>query len=341
MADPRFFRCAGPFTLWEVAEAAAAEIAATADRERTFVDVAPLDAAGPEHVAFLDNRRYADAFAASRAGACIIHPDLASRAPQGMALLLTKEPYHAYARVAGMFHPARVVEPGIHATAVVDETAALGDGCRIEAGAVIGAKVRMGARCLVQPNAVIGDGVVVGDDCVVGPCASLSHCVVGNRVVINTGVRIGQEGFGFALGPQGYLKVPQLGRVIIEDDVDIGANTTIDRGAGPDTVIGRGTIIDNLVQIAHNVKLGRGCVIVAHVGISGSTHVGDYVMIGGQAGLAGHLTVGHGARIGAQAGVMKNLPAGITVLGSPALPNREYWRQIVTLAALGKKKQGD
>ncbi len=341
MADPRFFRCAGPFSLRQVAEAAKAELGDGADGDRAFVDVAPLDVAGPEHVAFLDNRRYVEAFSVSRAGACLVHPDLAGRAPRGMMPLLSREPYHAYARVAALFHPAPEVEPGVHPSAVVADSAVLGEGCRIEAGAVIGARARLGARCLVHPNAVIADGVEMGDDCVVGACASLSHCIIGNRVVINPGVRIGQDGFGFALGAAGHRKVPQLGRVIIEDDVDIGANTTIDRGAGPDTIIGRGTIIDNLVQIAHNVRLGRGCVVVAQVGISGSTHVGDHVMIGGQAGLTGHLSIGNGARIGAQSGVVRDIPAGTTVMGTPAVPNREYWRQILTLAALGKKKQGD
>ncbi len=341
MADPRFFRCAGPLSLSELAKIARAEIAPGGDVDRKFDDVAPLDSAEPSHLAFLDNRRYIPQLATSRAGGCIVDPLLADRAPVGMALLLTKEPYHAYARVAAAFHPRPIFEPGVATGAVVDETAEIGDGTRIEPGAVIAAGVKIGSRCHIQANVVLSEGVILGDDCIVGACASLSYCLIGNRVFINAGVRIGQDGFGFALGPQGYLKVPQLGRVIIEDDVDIGANTTIDRGAGPDTIIGAGTVIDNLVQIAHNVTLGRGCVIVSQVGISGSTHLGDYVVMGGQSGLAGHLSIGDGVRVGAQSGVMRDIPAGTTVLGSPALPQKEFWRQVATVSSLAKKRKGE
>ena len=325
----------------ELATVARAEIAPGADPDRKYDDVASVGSAEPSHVTFLDNRRYVPQLATSRAGCCILDPSLSERAPAGMALLLTTEPYHAYARVAEAFHPRPVFAPGIVAGAIVDDTAEIGDGTRIESGAVVAAGVKIGARCHVKANAVLSENIVIGDDCVVGPCASLSHCLVGNRVFINAGVRIGQDGFGFALGPQGYLKVPQLGRVIVEDDVDIGANTTIDRGAGPDTVIGAGTVIDNLVQIAHNVTLGRGCVIVSQVGISGSAHLGNYVVLGGQSGLAGHLSVGDGARVGAQSGVMRDIPAGTTVLGSPALPQKEFWRQMATVSSLAKKRKGE
>lgn len=337
MADPRFFAVAGPFTLEQLAGIAGARVAGEAAAAGPFRDVAPLEAAGPEHVSFLDNRRYADQFAESRAGACVVHPDMAARAPAGMALLLSEEPYRGYARVAQAFHPPPPLEPGIHAGAHVDPAAALGAGCRIEAGAVVAAKAEIGDRCGIGANAVIGPGVVLGADSRVGPGASLSHCLVGRRVVIHAGVRIGQDGFGFAPGADGHLKVPQLGRVIIEDDVEIGANATLDRGAGPDTVIGAGSKIDNLVQIGHNVRIGRGCIVVAQVGISGSTTIGDFVMMGGQAGLSGHLTVGDGARVGAQSGVMRDVEPGETVFGYPAMRAKQYWRQI---AALGRLARG-
>jgi len=179
---------------------------------------------------------------------------------------------------------------------------------------------------------------VLGADVRVGANVSISHALIGARVRLYPGVRIGQDGFGFALDPARFIKVPQLGRVIIEDDVEVGANTTIDRGAVPDTIIGAGTMIDNLVQIGHNVQIGRGCVLVSQVGISGSTRLGDHVMIGGQAGLSGHLTIGSGARIGAQAGVMRDVAPGETVLGAPALPMREFFRQVAALQRLAKKK---
>jgi UDP-3-O-[3-hydroxymyristoyl] glucosamine N-acyltransferase len=257
-----------------------------------------------------------------------------------MALLTSEAPYKSYAVAAAMFHPRAEPVPGVHQAAVVDASAAVADGCRIEAGAVVGEHAQIGARCLIGANAVIGPGVEIGEDSRIGPGATVSHSLIGSRVSIYPGARLGQDGFGFAPDPKGHVKVPQLGRVVIEDDVEIGANTTIDRGAGPDTVIGQGCWIDNLVQIAHNVQLGRGCVIVAQVGISGSTKIGDFVQIGGQAGLTGHLTIGTGARIAAQAGIMRDIEPGATYGGSPAVPVRIWHRQSAALARLAKSKSG-
>lgn len=338
MADPRFFTVAGPFTLARLAEISGSQLGEGADGNAQFSDVASLEQAGPADISFLDNRKYVAAFVASKAGAAIVHPDLAERAPAGMALLLNKDPYRAYAKIAQAFYPQPAFSPGIAATAFVDPSAKLGEGSRVEHGAVVGARAEIGARCHIGANAVIGDGVVLGDDCIIGANATVQFALVGSRVNIYTGARIGQDGFGFAMGPQGHLKVPQLGRVIIGDGVEIGANTTIDRGAGPDTVIGAGCMIDNLVQIGHNVQLGRGCVIVAQVGISGSTKFGDFVAAGGQAGLAGHLTVGSGARIAAQAGVHKDIRAGETVGGTPAVPQMEWLRQSAALNKLARRK---
>jgi len=338
MTDPRFFSPQGPFTLAELAEIAGAVLADDTDADRRIVDIAPLETAGSDEVSFLDNRRYLDAFATSGAGACVVAPALADRAAPGMALLLAEKPYRAYARIVRAFHPTPALEPGVSAAATVDESATLGPGCRVEAGAVIASRAEIGARCHVGANAVIGEGVVLGDDCVIGACASVSHALVGARVLIYPGARIGQEGFGFAPGPEGHLRIPHTGRVIIGDDVEIGANTTVDRGSGPDTVIGAGSMIDNLVQIAHNVQLGKGCILAAQVGVSGSTRLGNFVVCAGQVGLAGHLKIGDGATLVAQAGLMRDVPPGAVYGGSPAVPATTWKRQTIALMRLVERK---
>jgi UDP-3-O-[3-hydroxymyristoyl] glucosamine N-acyltransferase len=340
MPDRRFYTAEGPFRFAELARIAGAELRPDQASERVARDVAPLDAAGPDDVSFLDNPRYLDAFKASRAGACLVGPDRAAQAPDGMALLVTKTPYRGYALIAQAFYPDPPTQSLVAREATVDATARIDTGTMIEAGAVVGARAEIGRNCLIGAGAVIGPGVVLGDEVRVGPCASLRYAVVGSRVRILGGARIGEDGFGFAPDPAGHVRVPQLGRVIIGDDVEIGANSTIDRGAGPDTVIGPGCRIDNLVQIGHNVRLGRGCIIIAQSGISGSTVLEDYVIVAAQGGLTGHLTIGTGARIGAQAGVMRDVPAGESVMGSPSMPHRQFWRQITTLARLASKRDG-
>ncbi len=340
MADPRFFSVAGPFTVAEIARQTGASIGGAGQAERVLLDVAPLELAGPEQLSWLDNRKYLPAFRRTRAGAAFVAPSLAAEAPAGVTLLLTEQPYRAYALAAQLFHPEPLPVPGIAVSAAIHPTVRLGEGVAVEANAVVGAGAEIGKRCLIGANSVIGAGCVLGDDVRVGANVSVSHALIGARVRLYPGARIGQDGFGFALDPSGYVKVPQLGRVIIEDDVEIGANTTIDRGAGRDTVVGAGTMIDNLVQIGHNVQIGRGCVLVSQAGISGSTRLGDFVIIAGQGGLSGHLTIGSGARIGPQAGVMRDVGPGETVLGSPCLPIKEFFRQTATLQRLAKKKSG-
>ncbi|HYM02084.1 MAG TPA: UDP-3-O-(3-hydroxymyristoyl)glucosamine N-acyltransferase [Stellaceae bacterium] len=338
MADARFFRVAGPFTVAAIAMRTGAVIGGAGAAERLLRDVAPLDAAGPDHLTFFDNRKYLKAFRETRAGAAFVHPKAAGDAPDGLTLLVTEQPYRAYALAAQTFYPDPPPIPGIAASAVVDASAKLGEGVCVEAHAVIGAGAEIGDRAHIGAGSVIGPGCVLGDDVRIGANVTVSHCLMGARVRLLPGVRIGQDGFGFAPDPTGHVKIPQLGRVIIGNDVEIGANSTIDRGAVSDTVIGDGTMIDNLVQIGHNVRIGRGCVLVSQVGISGSTQLGDFVMIAGQGGLSGHLVIGSGARIGPQAGIMRDVAAGETVLGSPALPVKEFFRQVATLQRLARKK---
>ncbi len=342
MADARFFKVAGPFTLSRLAEIAEAELQPGVEGETAFTDVAPLSAAGPADVSFLDNRRYIDQFQDSKAGACIVDPEFAPRAPAGMALLLTKRPYRGYAKVAQAFYPAPSLEASLHPSALIDPSADLGDNCILGPGVVVGSQAKIGSGCRIGANSVIGDSVEIGDGTVIGPNASLEYCVIGKACQIHAGARIGTRGFGFTMDPEGFVDVPQLGRVLVGDGVEIGANSTIDRGAGPDTVIGSGAKIDNLVQIGHNVQIGRGCVLVAQSGVAGSTTLQDFVAVAAQAGISGHLKVGAGAQVGAKSGVMRDIPGGVTVLGSPARPAREFFRLCALwerqLKARGKKK---
>ena len=335
IGDARFFARSGPHSLAVVAEAARG----TAGKLNLLIEgLAPLQSAGPNEVSFLDNRRYVSALKLTRAGAVIVRPDMQASVPTATVPILTTEPHVGWAGVAALFHPLPPVSPGIHPSAfvaedaVVDRSTEVGPLCVIEAGA------RIGPGCRIGPGAVIGAGVVIGRDCRIGAHASLSHALVGARVYVYPGARIGQEGFGFGPTQTGFLTAPQLGRVILEDDVEVGANTTIDRGSIQDTVIGAGSRLDNLVQIGHNVVLGRCCVIVAQAGIAGSTVLEDFVQIGGQAALNGHLKIGRGARIGAQAGVMSDVSSGMEVVGFPAQPKRAFFRQVATLKRIAQRE---
>ncbi|HEY8964295.1 MAG TPA: UDP-3-O-(3-hydroxymyristoyl)glucosamine N-acyltransferase [Alphaproteobacteria bacterium] len=323
MADARFHTKSQPLLLGVLAAACECTLANTDDAGFKVDDVAPLDQAGPSHISFLSNRKYRDEFLASKAGACIVSQDAANDAPKGMKLLIAKDPYRAYAKAATLLYPYPQSDGLIADTAVIDGIH--GVNCSIGHHAIISREATIGDNCIIEAGAYIGPGVVIGSNSWIGPNATITHAVLGQNVRIHTGVRIGQDGFGFAMGAD-HVPVPQLGRVVIGNHVNIGANTCIDRGAGPDTIIGDGCIIDNLCQIGHNVKLGRGCVLVSQVGISGSTILGDYAVMGGQAGVAGHLNIGAGAQIAAQSGVIGDVPAGEEWVGFPAMPRMAFWR---------------
>lgn len=345
MSSPRFFPAPQPVSLAELAEATGAKLADAAHGDRVVHAIAPLEGAGEGDLSFLDNAAYAKFAATTGATACFIAPKNAGRLVPGCAALIIGDPYRAFAKAATRLYPTSARPQsmfgttGISPGAYIHPEARLEPGVTVDPGAVIGPGAEIGRGTLISAHAVIGPEVRIGRDCAIGPHASISHALIGNRVIIHAGARIGQDGFGFAMGPMGHLKVPQVGRVILQDDVDIGANTSIDRGANRDTVIGEGTKIDNLVQIGHNVTIGRHCVIVSQVGISGSAILEDYAVLGGQVGVAGHIKVGMAAQIGAKSGVMADVPAGAKFLGAPAKPARQFFREVAAVSRLIQKDE--
>jgi UDP-3-O-[3-hydroxymyristoyl] glucosamine N-acyltransferase len=335
LADNRFFDRSGPFPLGQIAALVGGELSSEAPPAFLVTDLAALDCAEAGELSmFSDSKRCSD-FATCRASVIVTNRALSQHDHNGSWLLVVKDPRFAFAQIGHLFYPRGEAKAGIHPNADVDITASVGPELQIASGAVIGAGAQLGARCRIDSNAVIGTGVILGDDCQIGANTTISHAVIGSRVRIFSNVSIGGEGFGFVAGPKGLFGVPQLGRVVIEDDVRIGGNCAIDRGAMGDTFIGACTVVDNLVQIAHNVRIGRYCVIAGQVGIAGSTTLGDQVMIGGQVGINDHLSIGARVRIAAKSGVIYDVPDGQVIGGYPAMPIRQWHRQ--TLMALKEK----
>jgi UDP-3-O-[3-hydroxymyristoyl] glucosamine N-acyltransferase len=342
MEHPGFFLRAGPFPLSEIAKATKTALGAGADPAAEIEDVRALADASPRDLSFLDNRKYLGQLKATRAAACLIAPVLAERVPGATAALLTAEPYRAFALALRLFYPDAL---GPHVArggsdVEIDPTAEFEDGVVIEPGVIVGPEARIGRGTRLAAGAVVGYRVAIGRDCYIGPLTTIAHALIGDRVILHSGARIGQDGFGFAMGGRGHLKVPQIGRVVVQNDVEIGANTTIDRGALKDTVIGEGTKIDNLVQIGHNVVVGRHCVIVAHTGISGSTELGDFVVMGGQSGTVGHIKIGSGAQVAGAAHPHKDVAPGARVGGTPARPLTQWARELAILARLARRGHG-
>ena len=346
MSEPVFFSPARSFTAGEIAGLTGAML------HRGELDGVEIDGLGtPDHcgsrdLVFVSGKANADRLASLRAGAVIVPDKFADRVSEGVAVLVSKAPQRDFAMVGRLLFPAAASpepvtgETGISPAAHVADTAMVEEGAIVEAGAVIGPGAEIGSGTVIAPNAVIAKQVRIGRNCAIGAGVTIRAALIGNHVIIHEGARIGQDGFGFVPGRQGLEKVPQIGRVIIQDHVEIGANTTIDRGALSDTVIGEGAKIDNLVQIAHNVRIGRHTVIAGLTGIAGSCTLGDGVMVGGGAGFVDHVNVGDGAQIAAGSGILHDVPAGERWGGRPAKPLRVFIRELAEIQKLGETRGG-
>ncbi len=340
---PDFVKPDCELTIGEIVALTRAKLREGDPVEGRIRNIAPLDTATASDLSFLDNSKYLGDLAGTRAGACLIAPRFAGLAPRGVVVLETSHPYPAFVTVARALFPATLRPSSLYgasgrATAShVHHTARLEANITIDPVAVIGPRAQIGAGTVIAAGAAIGPDVCIGRDCAIGAGATIVHALIGDRVIIHPGVRIGQDGFGYLPSPRGHQKIPQTRRVIIQDDVEIGANTTIDRGATRDTIIGEGTKIDNLVHIAHNVTIGRHCLIAGQTGISGSATVGDFAMMGGQVGVADHIAIGTGVMLGARAGVMSNVPAGARWAGYPAEPAIDWKRSVATMRRLVRR----
>jgi UDP-3-O-[3-hydroxymyristoyl] glucosamine N-acyltransferase len=348
MAQPTFFEQPPSSTLADLAALTKADLADPSRSGHQIRGLASLEEAGPMHLTFFDNLKYAGQLASTKAGACLVSARFEARVPAHVAVLRAAQPFRAFVKIARAMHhdtlrPQSWFGNGsIAPSAVIDPTAHLEDGVIVDPLAVIGPNVEIGAGTVIGSGAVIGVNVRIGRDCNVGAHTAIQCALIGNNVLIHPGCSIGQDGYGFVFfGPDGHLKVPQTGRVLIQNDVEIGAGTTIDRGSLRDTVIGEGTKIDNQVQIGHNVTIGRHCLLAAQIGLAGSLTIGDNVALGAKVGINNHLHIGDGAQVTAMSGVKDDIPANGRWGGFFAKPTKQWFREIVAVERLASEGKAD
>lgn len=337
MVDTVFYKHSGAKKISEIAKISHSALATDGMENELIQNVCSIESAGAHDICFFYDKKNKALAQSIKAKACITTTDLAKYVPDGVIVLISENPKLSFIELVAAFYEEFKPQARIEKTASVSSTAKIGKNCYIGHGVVVEDDVVIGDNCIIEANAVIARGCHIGNNCRIANNASIAYCLMGNDCYIYTGARIGQDGFGFSVVEGRHKRIPQIGRVIIGNDVEVGANTCIDRGALDDTIIGDGCRIDNLVQVAHNDKIGRYCILVAQTGIAGSCTFGDYVVCGGQTGFADHLTVGSGAQVGAQSGVMRDIEPGAIVMGTPTVPFKDFMRQVAFLQKNSKK----